>query len=300
VVYFSAIFLKEHWWGWSTFQLTSGHFWVIVNKHLRTADLGDLKAARVKRSERIAKRLEEIARDLAVIEEELANLTANLKKIITDVVIKETEASMARILKRQADLLNERDEIMKSAEDEALRTLEEELADLEELWPHKPFELKKNILKLLAKRVIIEKQSTKFFQVTVEWKYKEWGIEQTYLIQEEGGRKEWTEEEIERLYEVYPGERNRFTIMQAFPDRSWRGIRHMADTLGLTAGKGQGRGKGIRFQRGLLESLYLSWNDICWLEANGLTLRSICENAGGWSSSSSRVWASYLWESLCL
>ena len=85
---------------------------VIISRmfeHLRTADLGDLKAARVKRAERIAKRLEEIARDLAVIEEELANLTANLKKLLTDVVIKETEASMARILQRKANLLNERD-----------------------------------------------------------------------------------------------------------------------------------------------------------------------------------------------
>ncbi len=36
----------------------------------------------------------------------------------------------------------------------------------------------------------------------------------------DGGRKEWTEEELERLHLVYPGERDRFVIMQAFPDRS--------------------------------------------------------------------------------
>jgi Methyltransferase domain len=34
VVHFSAIILKEHSGGWSTFGLSSGHFWTIKNKHL--------------------------------------------------------------------------------------------------------------------------------------------------------------------------------------------------------------------------------------------------------------------------
>lgn len=110
---------------------------------------------------------------------------------------------MVRILNRKAELLAEQEEIKKSAEDEALRTLEEELADLEELWPLKPYELKKSIVAILIKRVVIDQMSTKFFRVMVEWKYKEWGLEQTYLSHNEGGRKEWTEEEIALLQRVY-------------------------------------------------------------------------------------------------
>ncbi|HYU73719.1 MAG TPA: recombinase family protein [Ktedonobacteraceae bacterium] len=61
----------------------------VVNRmfaHLRIANLGDLKQARVRRSQAKAQRLEQIKRDIEVIEEELANLTENLKKLTIDVV----------------------------------------------------------------------------------------------------------------------------------------------------------------------------------------------------------------------
>lgn len=84
---------------------------------------------------------------------------------------------------------------------------EEELADLEELWPGKPFELKHNIISFLVKRIVLDLMSPKFFRVLIEWKYKEWGSEQTYLTHSDGGRKEWTEEEIALMREIYPGQR---------------------------------------------------------------------------------------------
>ena len=261
----------------------------IVNRmflHLRTANLGDLKEVRVRRSQVKAQRLEKIKRDLGVIEEELANLAENLKKLTIDVVIKETEASMARVLNRKAELLAEQEEIKKSTEDEALRTLEEELADLEELWPGKPYELKKSILAILIKRVVIDQMSTKFFRVIVEWKYKEWGIEQTYLSHNDGGRKEWTEEEIALLQKVYlehKDTRDRYVIMQALPDRSWRAIHHAIANLGINPGKGQGCGRGVHFKRGQLEHDALSWNDRQWLQQTGLTYKSISLNEVGWS-----------------
>jgi len=252
-------------------------------EHLRTADLGDLKAARIQRAQGKAERLAKIARDLGVIEEELANLKTNLKKLTIDVVIKETEASMARILIRKQELLDEREQIRQSSEDEALRTLEEELTDLEALWPLKPFELKKSMLQLLVKRIVIDQMSTKFFRVLVVWRYSEWGTEQTYLMHNEGGRKSWVEEEMAMLHEVYPGERDRLALMRTLPDRSWRAIRRMADNLGITSGKGQGRGRGMHFKRDRLEYDALSWRDLCWLEQSGLTARSFFLNEVGWS-----------------
>jgi len=253
-------------------------------EHLRTADLGDLKAARLQRVEKKAKRLGEIARDLGVIEEELANLKVNLKKLTIDVVIKETEASMARVLNRKEELLKEREQITQSTEDEALRTLEEELADLEELWPYKPFELKKSILRLLIKRVVLDQMSTKFYRVMIEWKYRDWGTEQTYLMHQDGGRKEWMEEEIALLLEVYPREKDRLDIMRALPDRSWRAIGHMASSLGINPGKGLGKGKGKRFKRHPPEELHLSWSDMEWLKEQGLAVKSFSLNEVGWSS----------------
>jgi hypothetical protein len=250
--------------------------------HLRTANLGNLKEARVQRSQVKAQRMEKIKRDLGVIEEELANLEVNLKRLTILSVIKQTEESMARVLNRKEELLAEQEEIKKSTEDEALRTLEEELADLEELWPYKPYELKKSILAILIKRVVIDQMSTKFLQVVVEWKYKEWGTEQTYMVQQDGGRKEWTEEEIIRLQEMYPGASNRLALMQAFPNRSWRAIHHMMVNLSLNPGKGLGKGRGTRFKRGELEELHLSWRDICWLQEAGLTAKSISLNEVGW------------------
>jgi len=261
-------------------------------EHLRTANLGDLKAARGQRAERKAERLEKITRDLGVIEDELANLNVNLKKLTIDVVIKEAEASMARVLLRKQELLDEREQIKQSTEDEALRTLEEELVDLEELWPYKPFELKKSILQLLINRVVIDQMSTKFLRVVVEWKYREWGVEQTYLSHKDGGRKEWSEEEIALLQKIYLEQmhtRDRFGIMQALPNRSWRAIKHMIDDMGMNPWKGQGTGVGLRFKREQIEHEALSWNDIQWLKKSGLTYKSLCSSEVGWSSPSSSV-----------
>ena len=258
-------------------------------EHLRTADLGDLKVIRVKRAERKAERLEKIAQALSVIEEELANLKTNLKKLTIDIVIKDTEASMERVLIRKQELLSEREQIKQSSDDEALRTLEEELADLEELWSDKPFELKKSILSLLIKRVMIDQMSTKFFCVCIQWKYKEWGIEKTYLSQVGGGRKEWTEEELSLLqltYDDHKETKDRFVLMQALPDRSWRSIHHMIANLGMNPGKGRGKGNGIRFKREQIEHSALSWKDMQWLKENGLTYKSISLNQVGWLSAS--------------
>jgi len=128
--------------------------------------------------------------------------------------------------------------------------------------------------------------STKFFQVIVEWKYKEWGLEQTYLSHHEGGRKEWTEEELALLQKVYLAQkdtRDRFVIMKTLPDRSWRAIHHVIANLGINPGKGQGRGRGVHFKRGQIEYDALSWNDIQWLQQSSLTYKSISLNEVGWT-----------------
>lgn len=263
---------------------------VVVNRmfeHLRVENLGDLKAVRTARSEKLAKRLKELQREEHVIEGELAHLNANLRQLTIPSVVKETEASMARVLARKEGLLQEREQLLKQGEDQALRTLEEELSDLEDLWPQKPFSLKEGILKVLIKRVIIDQMSPKFFRVVVEWKYGDWGREQIYLMQKGGGRRKWTEHELEVLQEVYPRKTQRLCIMQALPSRSWRAIQQMAGHLNLSVGTGHGT--GIRYGKGDVEDFGLSWNDIRWLEEVGLSFKSFSSKEVGWTNSSSSI-----------
>jgi DNA invertase Pin-like site-specific DNA recombinase len=242
--------------------------------HLRRADIGDLKAARTERSVKKSKRLEEIARDLEVIEEELGNLRENLKKLTIESVVKETEASMARVLTRKEELGEERKSILQSVEDEALRTLEEELVDLEDLWPEKPFALKKALLKLLIRKVVIDYVTPRICRLQVEWAYSEWGTEERLLDRRHAGGREWLEPEREILREMY-GTATQLEIMEALPNRTWGAICDTATNMRL---RRQGR------QKEMIRDPLASLSDLRFLEESGLTFDSIAiKNWNVWS-----------------
>jgi hypothetical protein len=242
--------------------------------HLRRADIGDLKAARAERSQKKSKRLEEIARDLEVIEEELENLRQNLKKLTVESVVKETEASMARVLQRKGELGEERESILQSVEDEALRTLEEELVDLEALWSEKPFALKKALLKLLIRKVVIDYVTPRICRLQVEWAYSEWGTEERLFDRRHTGGREWLEPEREILREMY-ATATQLEMMEALPNRTWGAICETATSMGL---RRQGR------QKEMIRDPLASLSDLRFLEESGLTFDSIAiKNWNGWS-----------------
>ena len=242
--------------------------------HLRRVDIGDLKAARTERAIKKAKRLEEIARDLEVIEEELENLRQNLKKLTVESVVKETETSMARVLTRKGELGEERESILQSVEDEALRTLEEELVDLEALWPEKPFPLKKALLKLLIKKVVIDSVTPRICRLQVEWAYSEWGTEERLFDRCHAGGREWLAPEREILREMYETA-TQLELMEALPNRTWGAICDTAVNMGL---RRQGR------QKETIREPLACISDLRFLEESGLTFASIAiKNWNVWS-----------------
>ncbi len=233
--------------------------------HLRRSDIGNLKAARVERGKKKARRLEEIARDVEVIEEELANLSVNMKQLTIMSVIKETETSMARVLERKEGLLAERERILQSVEDEALRTLEEGLADLEQLWPTKPFALKKALLKLLIKKVVLDYMSPRISRIQVEWACSEWGTEERFLDRRHAGGREWSERDIEVLKTMYETG-SQLDIMEALPNRTWKAICDTSTRMGL---RRQGR------QQEVIRDHTITLSDLRFLEESGLTLSNL-------------------------
>ncbi len=62
-----------------------------------------------------------------------------MAKIKTESVVEEIEAQMAKILNRCKNAVANQEKLEEALEQDTLGTLEEELGDLEKLWPYKPF-----------------------------------------------------------------------------------------------------------------------------------------------------------------
>jgi len=169
---------------------------------------------------------------------------------------------MARLLTQKENLESERESIVQSYQDIPDTTLEEELKDLEELWPGKPFQLKKALVELLAKRVIIDYVTPRFWKVQVVWSYSEWGTEERLIDRHIAGSKPWTPKEKEVLKAMY--ERgDQIDIMRALPDRTWRGICDAATALGL---------RRQESKKETIQDHAITICDIALLEEKGLTL----------------------------
>jgi hypothetical protein len=145
---------------------------------LQRADIGDLEERRKIVLQEKAARVKKLERDVETIDEEIATLTENMGKIKTDTVIEQLEIRIAKLLTRKADAESEIEKITQAYKDIAIGTIEEELADLEQFWCERSFGLRKALLKLLIKRVTLDYISPRFFSVTLEWEYGEWGVEQ--------------------------------------------------------------------------------------------------------------------------
>ena len=154
---------------------------------------------------------------------------------------------------------------MRSVEDEALRTLEEELVDLEQLWPEKPFALKKALLKLLVKKVVIDYVTPRICRIQVDWAYSEWGTEERLLDRRLAGGRDWTEREKEVLKSMYESG-DQLDIMEALPQRTWGAICDTASSMGL---RRQGR------KHEVIRDHRVSLCDLRFLEESGLTLSNL-------------------------
>jgi hypothetical protein len=100
----------------------------------------------------------------------------------------------------------------------------------------------------------------RFFSVTLEWEYGEWGVEQA-IFDKGTSNKAWTPEEDTILKNLYP-DCPQFEIMHALPTRSWRSILAQAGALHVKRA----------FQNKTIKDLHVSVKDMEFLDRSGLTL----------------------------
>lgn len=235
-------------------------------ERLAYIDLDNLNEQRTARRVAILALIAKRERELETIAEAIQTLTENMSKIKTPAVIEELEIQMARILERREHTQNQKARLEKSLTQDTLGTLEEELADLEELWPHKPFAEKKALLMLLIKSLTLTFQTQHFYQVTITWDYSNWGEDSAFFYRDSSGSKDWTEQELLLIAELYPTTPQR-EMLEAMPSRTWNTIYQRAYKM------------GIKRQVKLPETVGrgLTWQDLQFLEANRLTVNDFQE-----------------------
>lgn len=222
----------------------------------------------------IRRSISSLERELHVIEERISSILENMQYLQVPDVIRELEASMARCLARRDQVKDQLAQLRERLASNALGTVEEELEELRELWPLKPFQERKALLNLLIKQLWVNYLTPHFYEVRIEWAYDSWGKEKAILYRKFGGSKDWTEEELTLLEELYPCA-PKMEVLKALPRRTWRTISVIAHT------------KGIRRNRRMHESSEedrcygdgLCYDDIQFLKSSGLSLADFQEHS---------------------
>ncbi|HLZ60078.1 MAG TPA: recombinase family protein [Ktedonosporobacter sp.] len=233
---------------------------------LYTLDLNNLNQQRAARKVAINKKLKELKREIETINEDVAALTENLKKIKTDAVIQEVEAQIARSVARRTKAEADEARYKRALQQDTLGTLEEELEDLEELWDFKPFPERKALLGLLIESLSIKFLSAHFYSVEIRWNYDNWGVEQAIFYRGNAGSKDWTEEELTLLAELYP-QATQLEAMRALPVRTWATIRTKAHQVKVE--------RTVKLTE--THSCYLTWTDMQYLREQTVTLADFQE-----------------------
>jgi hypothetical protein len=84
------------------------------------------------------------------------------------------ERKLAKSIEQEQELLTEQKSLQ--AEHKAVGSLSEELEILEEIWPHKPIGLRRELIEGIIKRIRVKFCSPRVFKVTVEWASICWWI----------------------------------------------------------------------------------------------------------------------------
>src|SRR5439155_26244101 len=108
-------------------------------------------------------------------------------------------------------------------EEEAVKdygSLDEELEELETLWPNYTIEKPRTLINFVIREVVIDSVSSHWLRVEVLWLHEEWGREVMFFFRRKGKWKVWTTEEdtiIRANYAAMSGPQ----LMALLPDRSW-------------------------------------------------------------------------------
>ncbi len=147
-------------------------------------------------------------------------------------------------------------------------SLDEELEDLETLWPKYDFEKRRNLINFIVKEVIIDSMSTHWLKIQVLWLHEEWGREEMFYLRKSGKRKEWKDEEKEILRANYLLMSDT-QLMALLPDKSWKSIITKGkEILGIT--RTEGRPKP---EEGVIPNwaINCSYTDLEFMQEQGIT-----------------------------
>ena len=230
-------------------------------ERLHTIDLNNLNEQRAARKASISQKLKKVAREIESIDEALETLTLNMAKVKTPSVVEEIEGQMAKILVRKGRALANKENLEKALAQDTLGTLEEELEDLEELWPYKPLPERKALLGLLIKTLSLKFLTPHFYSVEIAWNYDNWGIDRAIFVRVVAGSKDWKDAELSLIADLYP-QTPQLDILRVMPNRTWNTIQQRAYLIGVK--------RTVKLTEKVDPGL--TWSDICFLEENHLTM----------------------------
>jgi hypothetical protein len=115
---------------------------------------------------------------------ESANTSEEEKRInerMQDLILQQ----MRILEKERMQLIKDKQKLEEDSESD-LGSLEDELRDLETLWPKYIFEKRRSLINFVVKEIIIDCMSTHWSRVQVTWLHEEWGSEEMYYYRDRG------------------------------------------------------------------------------------------------------------------
>ena len=264
---------------------------IVVNRlmeHVRDltrqqADTSNYELQVKKIREKRLSAINQINKSIADNEREQAKLTVSLGKV-EDIVNKrkdlnegekkEVQEHMEELILNQiATLESDRKQLIKDRgrleQEKAsdIGSLEDELADLENLWKEYPFRKRQSYINFLVKGVVVDVISTHWIGVQVSWLHEIWGVEEMYYYRQRGSHSAWTPEEDEIIRQHYPST-PRIELMTLLPYRVWDAIIKRAKTLDVARSRSIAR--TTRGQVGIHP--HLSYSDIEFMKEMNIPL----------------------------
>jgi len=159
-------------------------------------------------------------------------------------------------------------------------SLDEELEELETLWPKYDFKKRRNLINFIVKEVVVDSISTHWLRIQVLWLHEEWGREEMFYLRKSGKRKEWTDEEKEILRANYAS-MSYVQLMALLPDKSWKSIYDKGRYgLGMTRTATTGRPKpGEEGEESVPRwAINCSYTDLQFMQEQGIDHNARCTN----------------------
>ncbi len=184
-------------------------------------------------SEQLAQKKIEKERQLASVEEsikqidiEQVNIAQRIGRTTNERIQELLEAQVMELENERQNLLEARKKLLAEGE-LTLRSLEEELTNLEKNWLTYADDKKITLINFLVKEVVVDIVAPHWTKIQVLWLHTDWGREEMYIFRRRRGTAVWTEEEDAILKQHYPATR-KAEILKLLPRRNWFSINRRA------------------------------------------------------------------------